>query len=350
MKKIIFKIICTLAIVSVVLLISCENEDDIETATTFSRLFMPPQFSSSVNGTNVTFSWTGVGDGVYSLELSRDSLLFTTDLEVYEIEGATEYTLELWGYTDYSARVKAVSKNPDVKDSKYMETFFTVGGEDIFYSTPQEEIGENSVLLKWIQGKTVSQIIGSSPESNDEITINLSAEDIAAGQKLIEGLTNLSQGVPYTFKIFNGEQQRGTITISKIVTVKINENTDAGWHDLGTYYFLANSGSFTRIRNDASGYVIADAFRFTKGGSEIIIDNTDSRVSTVGAWTTSTSAADRIGANYFHDGNTGKGQKSITYTPNIPESGYWTVSLYSPAASNYGVNVPVDIFAGEEKY
>ena len=330
------------------MMVSCDEET--ETTDTFSRLFRPTALTASVNGIRATLKWSPVGDGLYSLELSRDKLQFTTGLQVFEVEGAVEYTLDLWGYTEYSARVKAISKTPNVNDSEYQDVTFTTGGEDIFYSVADGEIGESSVLLKWLQGKAVSHIIGSSIGSND-MTINLTAEDISAGQKLIEGLTGLSQGLPYTFKIFNGEQQRGIITISKIVTVKrINQTIAPGWQELGTYYLMSKKGAFTRIRNEgSSGYVIADAFKFTNGSQEIIIDNTGPGVTTVGAWTTSTALPERIGANYFHDGNEKKGEKSITYTPDIPESGYWTVSVYSCAASHLGANVPIDIFAGKEK-
>ena len=103
---------------------SCEEKA--ETEDVFSRLFRPPVLSAYVNGTSVTFSWTAVGDGIYSLEISRDSLLFSTGLQTFEVEGAVEYTVEnLYSLTRYSARVKAISKDPEVEDSGYQEITFT---------------------------------------------------------------------------------------------------------------------------------------------------------------------------------------------------------------------------------
>ena len=68
-------------------------------------------------------------------------------------------------------------------------------------------------------------------------------------------------------------------------------------------------------------------------------------VTSAGAWT--------VGANnggwpptngpYWHDGATGKGSKSVTYTPNLPNNGTYDISLWWVAASNRATNTPVDI-------
>ncbi len=63
----------------------------------------------------------------------------------------------------------------------------------------------------------------------------------------------------------------------------------------------------------------------------------------VGAWTASSSQSGYNGANYLHDGNTGKGAKSVRLTPNLPQAGNYTVHLRWTQNANRATNVPVTI-------
>jgi hypothetical protein len=125
-KQIRYKVFYAFVLCIILLVSSCKEET--ETEEMFSRLFRPPVITASINGTNVNLTWTAVGDGLYALEVSRDSLLFSTDLQVFEIDEKVEYTVEdLYSLTRYSARVKAISKNPEVEDSGYQEITFITG-------------------------------------------------------------------------------------------------------------------------------------------------------------------------------------------------------------------------------
>lgn len=76
---------------------------------------------------------------------------------------------------------------------------------------------------------------------------------------------------------------------------------------------------------------------------EIILDNSAaSGVTVTGAWTTSTSAVGYYGPNYFHDGNAGKGTKSVVYSPTLAAGTYDVYMMFS-AGSNRADNVPVTI-------
>ena len=80
------------------------------------------------------------------------------------------------------------------------------------------------------------------------------------------------------------------------------------------------------------------------GTAEIIVDNSDAGgVTFTGTWTTSTSSTSYYGTNYTHDGNSGKGAKSITYTPTLTDAGEYDVYLQWNQGSNRASNVPVDI-------
>jgi len=76
----------------------------------------------------------------------------------------------------------------------------------------------------------------------------------------------------------------------------------------------------------------------------VVVDSADATgVLRVGAWTSTSSNAQKYGSGYWHDGNTGKGSKRVSFTPVLTEAGEYEVYLWWPSASNFASNVPVDI-------
>jgi hypothetical protein len=72
-----------------------------------------------------------------------------------------------------------------------------------------------------------------------------------------------------------------------------------------------------------------------------VVDTEKARV--IGDWSTSNTSTPYVGPGYLHDGNTGKGQKSVRYTVRLPEAGRYQVRLsYSPHG-NRATNAPVAI-------
>ncbi|KKL86189.1 hypothetical protein LCGC14_1947220, partial [marine sediment metagenome] len=130
-------------------------------------------------------------------------------------------------------------------------------------------------------------------------------------------------------------------------TVTVDQEANGGvWNVLGSYNFGTGSSDFVKIRTtNANDHVIADAVKFTKSGqSDVILDSEDgSGITIVGSWTNSTYTSGYLGSNYKHDGNSGQGTKSVTFTPNLPVSGTWQVSMNWTAAASRATNVPVDI-------
>lgn len=74
---------------------------------------------------------------------------------------------------------------------------------------------------------------------------------------------------------------------------------------------------------------------------EIVIDN--SQATLVGAWSTSSYVSGFHGSNYLHDGNTGKGSKSVAYTPDIGAAGWYEVQVWYPASKDRNLAVPFDV-------
>jgi len=129
-------------------------------------------------------------------------------------------------------------------------------------------------------------------------------------------------------------------------TVTVNQRLAGGkWNYLGTYRFTAGTANNILVRNDGTdGYVIADAFRFIYDASQIR-DNADATgVTVTGAWTASTFGAGlRFGSNYLQDDNTGKGAKSVRFTPTLEHAGSYEVFAWWTTNANRATNVPFDI-------
>jgi cytochrome c553 len=77
----------------------------------------------------------------------------------------------------------------------------------------------------------------------------------------------------------------------------------------------------------------------------IVIDNTKAKK--VGEWVVSSSVGTFVGENYVHDGATGKGEKTITFQPDIPKTGVYEVRLSWTADANRASKVPVTIFSAD---
>ena len=82
----------------------------------------------------------------------------------------------------------------------------------------------------------------------------------------------------------------------------------------------------------------------TTGATQIIADNANPRVTMItGTWTSSTSAPGYIGTDYLADGNTGKGTKSVKFTPTITTAGTYNVYGRWSGGATRATNVPFDI-------
>lgn len=123
-----FKIFISALLISCIpfLIISCE--EDTPVVETVDQLFRPVLFVADVAGNEVTLSWVPIKNASYSLEVSRDSMLFTTDLKVFLLDGVKSYVVgDLLSNSMYSARIKSISKVDGVKDSDYKALTFMTG-------------------------------------------------------------------------------------------------------------------------------------------------------------------------------------------------------------------------------
>lgn len=212
MKRLKFNIIRSITILLLIsqVLLSCK--DEIVVNNTADQLFSPALFSAAINNNVASLSWTPIANSSYYLiEISKDSLKFTNELVVDTIVDKYYFTLQdLWSNTWYSARIKAISKDPKIKDSKFLAITFKTKTENIFYEVPAADITTNQVTLKWNALKQVSKIVYYVERSTNKTTTDLTPEDMAAGAKLIP---SLSEGTTYVFEIYFGEMLRGTVKV-----------------------------------------------------------------------------------------------------------------------------------------
>jgi hypothetical protein len=75
----------------------------------------------------------------------------------------------------------------------------------------------------------------------------------------------------------------------------------------------------------------------------IVVD--DAAAKKVGDWTHSTSIKTYVGDGYLHDDNTKKGERTLTFQPQIPKTGRYEVRLSYQTGKNRAANVPVYILS-----
>lgn len=191
---------------------SCSDAPDELTSVDYDRLFSPTEISTRVrNAVNVTVSWNAVDKATsYVLELYQGTTLGDAPLRTDEATTNSFIYEGLVGETDYFVRVKAVGEG--ITESKWVETTFVTGSENIFKDIATEDLGATQVTLRWTAGEE-ADIITLTP---GDIVYNITDDDIAAGAATITGLTPETY---YTAVMTRGTSTRGTITFTTTVDV-----------------------------------------------------------------------------------------------------------------------------------
>lgn len=171
--------------------------------------------------------------------------------------------------------------------------------------------------------------------------------------KKVKYAPNLSAGTYNVYARWTSHPNRATNVPYKISHANGNTNAvrnqqsgGGSWIVLGTFEFSGGSSGSVEINTSGTnGYVIADAIRFEKiSGSQstedVYVDNSNgSNVSINGGWSASTGSGGFYGSNYLHDQNSGKGSKSVKYTPNLAGGTYNVYGRWT-AHPNRASNVP----------
>lgn len=199
---------CFLALIA--LFNACQEPMKEITGYDYPRAFSPVSLTV-VRGTFdvATISWSVIDNSKsYVIELSEgDSLQFNNIVATYETDLMSQTLTGLLAETMYSIRIKAKAFNEDQDDSQWASIAFKTNPEQIFYAVANEDIKTGRITVRWTPNAEVTNItvnhgIGDIP---------LTPEEIAAGVKT---LTGLESNTTYTITIYNGEQKRGTLTVT----------------------------------------------------------------------------------------------------------------------------------------
>lgn len=213
----VFALLTTLSITS------CVDGNDWE-ITEGNRLFGTTSFSVDPAAITAEVSWDATPrTEYYIIEASTEQM--DDDTPIGNAEGSIVFGEDksikkspyiitgLLGETTYYLRIKSVATG---KESRWIylenETFKT-DKEQILGTIPSENITEETVFLTWQAGLEVTHITidaGTGTQERQDIT----SEEVAAGQKLIEGLL---PGTEYTISIFNGDYKRGETAVMTVM-------------------------------------------------------------------------------------------------------------------------------------
>lgn len=100
-----------------------------------------------------------------------------------------------------------------------------------------------------------------------------------------------------------------------------------------------------KTRLKGSGAVASSGVVAPKELPGLVID--DVRAKRVGEWTLSKHSGSYIGEGYLHDGNASKGEKSLTFEPEIPNAGTYEILLAYTPGSNRSTRVPVTVLSAD---
>lgn len=198
-------------------LASCGDVADEITSVIYGRNFSPTNLEARVvNRTNVRLTWTPVdGATSYNIEVyANDSLTFagTPQKTITGITaGQIPYTVTgLYGQTQYSFRVQAVTEGDQSRDSKWSGAYAKTESEQIFFTVKDEDITANSVTLRWPAGEE-ADLITLNPRG---ITHTVTAAEVAAGAATVTGL---APETTYTATLTREGKTRGKIEFTTAV-------------------------------------------------------------------------------------------------------------------------------------
>lgn len=207
---------------------SCTDGNDWETDSSHDRLFGVKSSNLGVETDDnaptkatVTFSPYDKDGQYYIIEVSRDSLYDDVPMGgenavVYgQDKSITSSPVEITGlleYTQYYLRMKVMSDTKAESKWVYYKSGASFRTPGILKEVSDDDRLDTSVRLTWIAGSNVTHIVYTTNVDDEPVsnTVNLTADDIAAAEYTVEGLT---PNKTYTFEIYNGDVLLGSVKL-----------------------------------------------------------------------------------------------------------------------------------------
>ncbi|MCX5658429.1 MAG: peptidylprolyl isomerase [Planctomycetota bacterium] len=170
-------------------------------------------------------------------------------------------------------------------------------------------------------------------------TLTTPLTGVSVGTNAADTFVNLSSN-------FNDTAISGTVVqmSTNLGVMNIELNNSATPLTVANFLAYVNSGAYNDTFFHRSAYTTATT---DIAGFQQVMDNTDATgVNIVGSWATLTDGTNLIGPdaqhlNYLSDQNTGKGTKSITFTPDLPRTGHYNVFIRWTAGADRATNATV---------
>jgi hypothetical protein len=178
------------------------------------RVFTPVNISAVSGETQAVIRWNPSlftqGSGVtYTVQVARtpdfNDVVHTV---VAETASATITDEHLEIKTIYYARVKANAVGNSAESNWMVGPQFQITGEQIISPITSADIKDKSLLLRWRNTAGLTKIV-VTPTNGTAVEYQITADDIAAGEKLLTGLTPSTN---YNVEIFAGSRSKGIAT------------------------------------------------------------------------------------------------------------------------------------------
>lgn len=200
---------------------ACSDTNDWDIDPQYDRLFHSSTFSVKAYETSAEVTFQRMPDtDYYVIEYSTDSLYNeiemggTENSVVIDDKSITKspYTINnLAGSTKYFIRIKSCSNSGKGSNWKYLEDYsFKTKDEQIFNNVTDADRFEDHIVLSWLAGASVTNIVVTKDGETVQDRI-LTDEEIMEGKATVTGLSPASS---YTFTIYNGNAKRGSVSAS----------------------------------------------------------------------------------------------------------------------------------------
>lgn len=205
-------VLIALALISV----SCKDEEPEDLK--LSRRFRPASIETLSGETSAALEWSPSlfalpGEVEYQVELAKDADFTNVEFTQTTTESGlvipdTEIDIRI----DYFARVKALGKDGMGDSNWLMSEAFQITGEIFILPVAEADVVVDAAKIKWAADDDVlTKVVITPADGGASIEVALTAEESAAGEKIVQGLT---ANTNYTAEIFLGNVSKGSVTFT----------------------------------------------------------------------------------------------------------------------------------------